>query len=87
MTIAIENEAAELLAALKGKQSIVEAAAANDYGIDAETYVALGLKYYHTNDKHLKQRILDYLTEINYHTSREALENSKTDLFEYVKAY
>lgn len=85
MTITINNNTAKLLKELQGDKNTFEIAASNDYGIDTETYMTLGIKYLHTRDKHLKQRIIDYLCEINFHSSHEALENN--DFYQYLKAY
>lgn len=68
MTITVEKDAARLINDLKGNEPTSQFASSFDFAIDTETYMVLGLKYIHTNNKHLKQRILDYLTEINFHS-------------------
>lgn len=85
MTIELSKDTQKLLKELQGNKGILEIAAGFDFGIDTETYAAIGLVYMHTDDSRLKDRIINYLCEINFHSSHEALENN--DFYTYYKAY
>lgn len=85
MTIAVNKDASNLIKALSGKENTGAIARRYDFGIETEAYMTLGIKYLHTNNKYLKKRIIDYLCEINFHSSNEALK--KNNFYDYVKAY
>lgn len=85
MTITVNKDASDLIKALSGKENTLTIASRYDYGIETEVYMTLGIKYLHTNNKYLKKRIIDYLCEINFHSSHEALK--KNSFYDYVKAF
>ena len=81
-----ENQS-DLLTDLQGDKDTMEIAYEFDYGLAADEYAVLGIAYSNTTSKHLKERICDFLTEINYHTGRAKLESGKGDLYDYFKSF